>query len=206
MTTASPRLHLSALLVFAVVLAWSAIAPRDYFTWILEVAPALAGAALLAWLYPRWRLTPLVLLLVLAHALILMVGGHYTYAEVPLFSWIRDLGFGSRNNYDKLGHFAQGFVPALIAREVLLRHAVVRGRGWLAFVVICICLAISAVYELIEWLTAVAAGGESEAFLGTQGYVWDTQTDMALALLGAVCALLVLTRWHDRQLGNLSRS
>ena len=202
---ASPRLHLAALLVFTVVLAWSAVAPLDYFTWILEVFPALLGAALLAWLYPRWRLTPLVLLLVLLHAIILMVGGHYTYAEVPLFSWIRDLGFGARNNYDKLGHFAQGFVPALIAREVLLRNAVVRGRGWLAFIVVCICLAISAVYELIEWLTAVAAGGESEAFLGTQGYVWDTQTDMAMALLGAVCALFFLARWHDRQLGDLRR-
>lgn len=202
---ASPRLHLAALLLFVVVLVWSAVEPLDYFTWILEVFPALLGAALLAWLYPRWRLTPLALVLVLLHAIILMVGGHYTYAEVPLFSWIRDLGFGTRNNYDKLGHFAQGFIPAIVAREVLLRNAVVRGRDWLAFLVGCICLAISAVYELIEWLTAVLAGGESEAFLGTQGYAWDTQSDMALALLGAVCALLFLARWHDRQLGTLSR-
>ncbi|OGR33061.1 MAG: hypothetical protein A2005_00815 [Desulfuromonadales bacterium GWC2_61_20] len=202
--SASAKLHLFVLLVFVVVLIWSAILPFDFFTWLLEVFPALVGAALLARLYPRWRLTDLALVLVLVHAVILMVGGHYTYAEVPLFSWIRDLGFGTRNNYDKVGHFAQGFIPAIVAREVLLRNRVINGRSWLAFVVVCICLAISAFYELIEWLVAVLAGAESEAFLGTQGYVWDTQTDMALALFGAVCALIFLSRQHDRRLAALA--
>lgn len=203
---ASAKLHVGVLATFLAILIWSAIRPFDYFTWVLEVFPALAGAVLLAWLYPRWRLTSLVLVLVLIHAIILMVGGHYTYAEVPLFDWLRDLAGGSRNNYDKLGHFAQGFVPALVAREVLLRNQVVNGRAWLAFIVVSICLAISAVYELIEWLTAVMAGAESESFLGTQGYVWDTQSDMALALFGACCALLVLGRWHDRQLASLAKA
>lgn len=200
----SAKLHLFVLLVFVVVLVWSAILPFDFFTWLLEVFPALVGAALLAWLYPRWRLTDLTLVLVLAHAVILMVGGHYTYAEVPLFSWIRDLGFGTRNNYDKLGHFAQGFIPAIVAREVLLRNGVVNGRRWLAFIVVCICLAVSAFYELVEWFVAVLAGGESEAFLGTQGYVWDTQTDMGMALLGAVCAVVFISRLHDRRLAVLA--
>lgn len=201
----SGKLHATILTIFLIVLIWSAIRPFDYFTWLLEVFPALFGAALLAWLYPRWRLTPLVLTLVLIHAIILLVGGHYTYALVPLFDWLRDLTGGARNNYDKLGHFAQGFIPALVAREVLLRNRVVAGKAWLAFLVVCICLAISAVYELLEWLTAVLAGAESEAFLGTQGYVWDTQSDMAYALFGAICALVCLSRLHDRQLASLAQ-
>jgi putative membrane protein len=169
-------------------------------TWVLEVTPALVGLVVLAWTWRSWPLTPLLYALILGHCVILMVGGHYTYAEVPLFDWIRDLLHQSRNNYDKLGHFAQGFVPAIIAREILIRKAVVNGRGWLNFIVVCICLAISAFYELVEWWVAALSGDSASAFLGTQGYVWDTQSDMLMALLGAIAALLALSGVHDRQL------
>jgi putative membrane protein len=182
------------------VLVWSGIEPKDRLTWVLEVAPAVIGLIVLTATRRRYPLTPLAYTLVLVHAVILMVGGHYTYAEVPLFDWISEALDHGRNNYDKLGHFAQGFVPALLAREILLRTGVVRGRGWLNYVVVTSCLALSALYELLEWLAAELTGEAAEAFLGTQGYVWDTQSDMALALLGAVLALLLLSRLHDRQL------
>jgi len=188
------------LAIFLLVLGWSAIAPRDRLTWWLEVAPALLALIVLALSRRRFPLTPLLYVLILLHAVILMVGGHYTYAEVPLFDWLGEIMGWQRNNYDKLGHFAQGFVPALVAREILLRRQVVRGRGWLRFIVISICLAISAFYELIEWWVALLSGTAAEAFLGTQGDVWDTQSDMAWALAGAVLALLGLERLHDRQL------
>ncbi len=191
------------LLIYFAVLLWSAIGPKDRFTWFLEVLPALIGLAVLAATWRRFRLTPLAYLLILIHCLILMVGGHYTYAEVPLFDWLRDAAGGARNNYDKLGHFAQGFVPAMIARELLLRLEVVKGRRWMNFLVACICLALSAFYELIEWWVALASGEGAEAFLGTQGYIWDTQSDMALALAGAILALALLSRLHDRQLAPL---
>lgn len=188
------------LLVFSVVLIWSAINPADYFTWLLEVLPAIIGLLVLLATRKSFPLTPLVYVLILVHCIILMVGGHYTYAEVPLFDWIRD-SFGLvRNNYDKVGHFAQGFIPAMVAREILVRKQVVLVRSWLAFLVVCFCLAFSAFYELIEWAVAVASGGSAEAFLGTQGYIWDTQSDMGFALIGAVSALLLLGRLHDRQL------
>ncbi|MDX1594231.1 MAG: DUF2238 domain-containing protein [Gammaproteobacteria bacterium] len=186
--------------VYVAVLVWSGIDPRDRPTWVLEVAPAAIGLVLLAATRRRYPLTPLAYLLVLVHAVILMVGGHYTYAEVPLFDRIAEWLGHTRNNYDKLGHFAQGFVPAVLAREILLRNGVVSGRGWLNYVVITTCLALSAFYELLEWLAAEVSGEGAEAFLATQGYVWDTQTDMALALLGAICALVLLGRLHDRQL------
>ena len=190
------------LLVFAVVLVWSAINPADYFTWFLEVLPAIIGLLVLLATRKSFPLTPLVYALILIHCVILMVGGHYTYAEVPLFDWIRD-SFGlARNNYDKVGHFAQGFIPAMVAREILIRKKVVLVRSWLAFLVVCFCLALSAFYELIEWAVALASGESAEAFLGTQGYVWDTQSDMGFALVGAVSALLLLGRWHDHQLRN----
>ena len=189
---------------FCIVLAWSAIAPHDYFTWFLEVAPALFGVVLLAATYRRFRLTPLTYVLILIHCIILMVGGHYTYAEVPLFDWIRDLWELERNNYDKVGHLAQGFIPAVIAREILVRTNAVKAGGWLHLFVISFCLAISALYELIEWWVALLTGESAEAFLGTQGYVWDTQSDMFLALLGAVLALLLLSRVHDRQIEALT--
>jgi len=191
--------------IYAVVLIWSGINPKDYFTWLLEVLPALIGFIILAATYSRFRLTPLSYLLILIHCIILMVGGHYTYAEVPLFNWIRDSFGMERNNYDKIGHLAQGFIPAIITREILLRKEVIKHKSWLIFIVICICLAISAFYELIEWWAALLSGAAAEAFLGTQGYVWDTQSDMGLALVGSVLALIVLSKVHDRQLGKLPK-
>lgn len=191
------------LLVFFAVLAWSAIRPKDYPTWLLEVAPALAGLVVLVLTRRRFPLTGLAYLLVLVHSVILMVGGHYTYAEVPAGEWLREAFDLGRNDYDKLGHFAQGFVPAILAREVLVRLAVVNGRRWRNFLVVCVCLAISAVYELVEWLVALLSAQAAEAFLGTQGYVWDTQSDMAWALGGALLALVLLGRSHDRQLARL---
>ena len=189
------------ILIYLAVLVWSVIHPKDLPTWFLEVFPALIGAALLAFTYRSFRLTPLLYGLILIHCIILMVGGHYTYAEVPLFDHL----FGAtRNNYDKLGHFAQGFVPAVLAREILIRKQVVKGGGWLKLFVVSICLAFSAFYELIEWWVAIASGAGATAFLGTQGYIWDTQSDMAFALVGALCALAVLSRVHDRQIRRLA--
>jgi putative membrane protein len=190
--------------VFAVVLAWSAVGPHDYLTWWLESTPALVCALVLLLTRRRFPLTPLAYLLLLAHCAILFVGGHYTYAEVPAFDRIRDLLGSERNDYDKLGHFAQGFVPALVAREILVRNRVISGRAWLAFLVTCFALALSALYELIEWGAAVALGSGADDFLGTQGYVWDTQSDMGCALLGALCALSLLSRIHDRQISALA--
>jgi putative membrane protein len=192
-------------LIFLSVLAWSAIQPRDYLTWALEVAPAVAAFALLLLTRRRFPLTPLAYGLILAFAIILMVGGHYTYAEVPLFDVIKE-SFGlQRNNYDKLGHFAQGFVPAIVAREILIRNAVVEKRWWLSAIVVAICLAVSAFYELIEWWVALLSQEAAAAFLGTQGYVWDTQSDMFYALAGACLALLTLAPLHDRQIALLEQ-
>jgi len=191
------------LAAFLAVLVWSLIRPHDYFTWFLESFPALIGIIIVVALRHRFPLTPLLLTLLTIHAIILMVGGHYTYAEVPLFDWIRAHWHLARNDYDRVGHFVQGFVPALIAREVLIRRRIVLGRGWLAFIVVCICLAISATYELLEWRVAVATGSAADAFLGTQGDPWDTQKDMATALVGAVAALLLVSRWHDREIARL---
>jgi len=189
--------------VFIAVLAWSGIDPHDYPTWILEVSPAIGAALVLLVTRRRFPLTPLAYGLILVHAVILMVGGHYTYAEVPLFDWIRDAAGQARNNYDKLGHFAQGFVPALVAREVVIRLDVFRAAGWRNFFVVCLCLAVSAFYELIEWWVALLSEEAAESFLGTQGYAWDTQSDMAWALAGAILALVLLGRVHDRQLARL---
>ena len=189
------------LAVFMLVFAWSAIRPADTPTWILEVAPAVIGLLVLLATRKSFPLTGLVYSLILLHCIILMVGAHYTYAEVPLFDWIQDMFGQTRNNYDKLGHFAQGFIPAMVAREVLIRKDVITGRAWLNFLVVCFCLALSAAYELVEWAVAEMTGGSAEAFLGTQGYIWDTQSDMAFALTGAVAALVLLSRLHDRQLG-----
>ena len=188
------------LIIYSSVLIWSGINPKDYFTWLLEVFPALIGLIILAATYNKFRLTPLTYTLILIHCIILMVGGHYTYAEVPLFNLIRDTFGMARNNYDKIGHLAQGFIPAIIAREILTRKKVVLLKGWSNFIVICICLAISAFYELIEWWAALLSGEAAEDFLGTQGYIWDTQSDMGLALLGAIASLLLLSRLHDKQM------
>jgi len=193
------------LIAGVVCLAISAIAPHDYFTWVLEVFPILLGVPTLIVTYRAFRFTPLVYRLLLVHALILMVGGHYTYAEVPLGFWLRDLFGFTRNHYDRIGHFAQGFVPALIAREILLRRSpLVRGK-WLFFIVTCICLALSATYEFIEWWTALATGEAAQAFLGTQGDPWDTQWDMFTALIGALTAQLILARLQDRQMARLRK-
>lgn len=189
--------------VFLSVLIWSAIGPADRMTWWMEVIPALAGFVILVATRNRFPMTGLVYTLILIHAIILMVGGHYTYAEVPLFDFIRDLFDLDRNNYDKLGHFFQGFVPALLAREILLRKNVVNGRAWLNLFIVSLCLAFSAFYELIEWWVAIATGDNAEAFLGTQGYVWDTQSDMALALVGAITSIILLSGIHDTQLQNI---
>jgi len=188
------------LAIFIAVFIWSSIKPHDYPTWFLEVLPAVIGLVVLFITRKSFPLTPLVYLLILVHCVILMVGGHYTYAEVPLFDWIRDTFGQTRNNYDKLGHFAQGFVPAMIARELILRLKLINGAAWGNFFIVCFALALSAFYELIEWWVALLSEEAAESFLGTQGYIWDTQSDMWLALLGAIAALLVLSRFHDKQL------
>jgi putative membrane protein len=200
------RLHIGLWLSLAVLLFWSAWHPKDLFTWFLEVVPVFIGSGVLLVLYPRFRFSRLVCWLLWAHAIVLMIGGHYTYAEVPLFNWIRDTFHLARNHYDRLGHFMQGFVPAMIAREVFVRKRIIQGRGWLFFLVVCVCLAISAAYELFEWLTAVATGTKAEAFLGTQGDPWDTQWDMAMALIGALVALAGLHRIQDRSIERLGGS
>jgi putative membrane protein len=203
---ASPRLPLAMLAAVAAVFAWSGIAPQERLTWFLEIAPLLAAIPLLWLTWRRFPLTPLVYVLIALHACILAVGGHYTYARVPLGFWAQDALGLARNHYDRLGHFAQGFVPAMITREVLLRLTPLRRGGWLFFLVTCVCLAISACYEFTEWWAALAGGEAAAAFLGTQGDVWDTQWDMFLALLGALTAQLALSRLQDRQLARLSAS
>ena len=192
--------------VFFAALAWSAWRPHDYGTWWLEVIPALVALLVLVVTRHSFPLTPLAYTLILVHALILMVGGHYTYAEVPAGNWLQEWMGGTRNNYDKLGHLAQGFVPAIIAREVLIRNHVIARRGWLGFIVVSICLAISAFYELIEWWVALSSEEAAESFLGTQGYVWDTQSDMFLALLGASAALILMSGLHDRQIAAMCKN
>jgi len=191
----------------AAVFVWSCINPREVATWWLEVMPVIVGVPLLVVTYRRFPLTPLVYVLIWLHAIILLIGGHYTYAEVPLFNWLRDTLAWSRNHYDRVGHFAQGFVPAIVAREVLLRTSPLRRGRWLFFLTCCVCLAISAFYELVEWWAALLTSPETgTAFLGTQGDVWDTQWDMFLALVGSVTAQLTLGRYHQAQLDRLGRS
>ncbi|MAD52753.1 DUF2238 domain-containing protein [Idiomarina sp. UBA3162] len=187
-------------LIFTSCLIWSAYHPNDPMTWWLEVLPALLGALLLAVTYRRFTFTRLVYGLALVHCVILMIGGHYTYAEVPFFDTLGDYFGWQRNNYDKLGHFAQGFVPAMIVREFVVRNHLIFGRLWQFVFITSFCLAFSAFYELIEWWVAVATGEGAEAFLGTQGYAWDTQSDMAFALIGATSALLLLSGIHNRQI------
>jgi len=185
---------------FLAALSWSVYRPFDYTIWLLEVFPALIAAAVLWFTRNRFPLTRLAYVLILLHCIILMVGGHYTYAEVPLGEWVQQLFDQSRNNYDKLGHLAQGFVPAIVAREVVIRLDVFNSAAWRNFFIACFCLAVAAFYEFIEWWVAIASGESAEAFLSLQGYVWDTQADMWTALVGAVSALVLLGRWHDRQL------
>ena len=197
------RLPAALLLGVAVVLVWSGIAPHDRTTWWLEVFPVLLAVPLLAATIARFPLTRLAYVLIALHAVVLMVGGHYTYAEVPLGFWVRDALYLARNHYDRLGHFAQGFVPAILVREVLLRKTPLRRGGWLFFLTTSVCLAISAIYEFIEWWSAVLGGHSADAFLGTQGDVWDTQWDMFICLIGALTAQILLARLHDRELARL---
>lgn len=195
--------------LLAPLTAWSWIAPHDRFTWWLEAAPVAVAAVLMVATRKRFPLSTLLIVLAWLHCAVLLVGAHYTYALVPAFDWLRDVTGGARNNYDKLGHFAQGFVPAILAREIFLRTSPLHDRGdgrpsrWLGFVVMSVCLAFSAFYELVEWWVAELSGEGAESFLGTQGYAWDTQSDMALALIGAVCALVALARMHDRSLAKV---
>ena len=201
----SKHWHLALLGSFLLILLWSVIYPRSYFIWILEVFPAIVGAIVLVAIYPKVKLTMLLYCLIWLHALVLILGGHWTYAEMPLFNWLRDEYGLARNYYDRLGHVMQGAVPAIIAREILLRKGVVNGMGWLFFIVTCICLAVSAFYEFIEWWVAVFSGTAAEDFLATQGDIWDTQWDMFMALCGAIASQLLLARWHDRQLAAFGR-
>jgi putative membrane protein len=186
-------------------LVWSAIRPHDYFTWFLEVAPVLIGLPIVLLTYRRFPLTTLLYSLLSIHACILIIGGHYSYAEVPLFNWLRDHYHLTRNHYDRVGHFAQGFVPAILTRELLIRRSPLSQGKWLNFLSFSVCLAFSAFYELIEWWAALASGDASTAFLGTQGDPWDTQWDMFLALVGASISLILLSRFHDRALARLLR-
>lgn len=199
----TPRLLIILALIVATALIASGISPADRLTWWLEVAPVLIAAPLLAATWRRFPLTPMLYVLIAVHALVLILGARYTYSHVPLGFWIQDLLELARNPYDKIGHLAQGFVPALIAREILLRGGFVTGRRMLGFLVVCVALAISASYELIEWWAALLMGQGAHEFLGTQGDEWDAQADMFFALIGAVVALLTLGRLHDRQIAAL---
>lgn len=182
------------------VFVWSGIGPHDRFTWVLEVLPAILGAVLLAFTYRKLHYTDVLCVLVWLHAIILMIGGHYTYARVPLFDWIRDAFHLSRNHYDRVGHFMQGFSPAIIAREVLLKRSPLKPGRWLFFITTCIVLAFSAFYELIEWWVSLATGEAGNAFLGTQGDIWDTHWDMFMCLIGVLTSQMLLSGVHDRQL------
>jgi putative membrane protein len=195
-----PRSHLGLLLAVTVVIVWSGWRPYDRFTWWLEASPAIAGIAILVATYRRFRLTTLCYVLIALHMCVLCVGGHYTYARVPAFDWLRNIFDWDRNHYDRLGHLMQGLVPAIIAREVLIRLDVIRQTRWLPFLIVSICMAISAFYELLEWWAALISGSAADDFLGGQGDVWDTQSDMCLALIGATSALLFLSYFHDREL------
>ena len=192
------------LVIFFAALIWSAINPKDYFTWFLEVVPALIGLLVMALTYKKFPLTPLLYTLILLHSIVLMVGGHYTYAEVPLFDSFKEWFGFARNNYDKVGHFMQGFVPVMVAREIVIRKNVFKSKGWMNFFIVSFVLAFSAFYELIEWAVAEMSGEDAEAFLGTQGYVWDTQSDMAWALFGSLVALALLSSYHDKLLKSKS--
>ncbi|HVZ80019.1 MAG TPA: DUF2238 domain-containing protein [bacterium] len=200
-----PTSHLLLLTGVLIVALWSVVHPHDLFTWSLETFPAFIGLAVLAATYRRFPLTILAYSVIAVHCVILFVGGHYTYAEVPLFDWIRDTFHLARNDYDRVGHFWQGFGPAIVAREVIIRTSPLKKGKWLFFLVMCFCLALSAAYELLEWRVAVGTGSAADAFLGTQGDPWDTQEDMATAWFGALMALWLLPKVHDRQISALPR-
>ena len=199
----SARLHWFLLLSGLAVLAWSGVYPRDRLTWVLETFPAMIGAVVLVATYRRFRFSNLAYVMIWVHAVILMLGGHWTYAQMPLFNWLRDTFHLARNYYDRVGHIAQGFVPAILARELLLRTSPLRRGKWLSTIVVCICMAISATYEFIEWWSSLLLGQSADAFLGTQSDTWDTQWDMFMCLVGAILALLTLRGAHDRSMREL---
>ena len=198
------KFHLILLVMLLSILIWSVIEPKDLFIWFLEVLPVIIGVAVLIYIYPKYRFSNFIYVLITIESIILIVGGHYTYAEMPIFNWIRDTFDLSRNYYDRLGHFMQGFIPAMIAREIIIRNKVINKKKYLSFIVICICLAISASYELIEFVVAKLTGNAADAFLGTQGDVWDTQWDMLMALIGSVTSLSLFSRYHDKKLTQLN--
>ena len=192
------------IVLFLIGLLLSAIQPKEYFTWFLEVLPAILGFFILMFTFKKFQFTNYTYFFIILHSIILFIGGHYTYAEVPLFEWIKETFEQSRNNYDKIGHFAQGFVPAMIIRELFIRKKVVANTSYFNFIIVSICLAISAAYEWIEWWVSISTGEGGDAFLGTQGYVWDTQSDMFLATIGAVCMVSFFSKSQDVSISKIS--
>ena len=178
----------------------SGINPHDYFTWFLEIFPVIIGGGILIFTFKSFKFTDLTYIMIIIHCFILFIGGHYTYAEVPVFEWIKEVFHQSRNNYDKVGHFAQGFIPAFIIREIFIRKQVIPQVSWRDFLIVCTCISISAFYEFLEWFVAVFSGESAEAFLGTQGYVWDTQSDMLFATIGAISMLVFFGKWQKSQI------
>lgn len=193
------------IVIYLVVLIWSAINPKDLLVWFLEVVPALIVGAILAITYKRFRLTNLLYFFILIHCMILMVGGRYTYAEVPLFDYLKEVFDSSRNNYDKVGHFMQGFTPALAMREVIIRKKIINGDGWRSFLIVSSCLGFGAFYEILEWWVALAIGEDADKFLGTQGYIWDVQSDMFFALIGSIMAIWSVAKFHDKQIKEIAK-
>lgn len=188
--------------LFLFGLVVSAFQPHDYFTWFLEVFPAIIGFFVLIFTFSKFQFTYFTYCFILFHCYVLFIGGHYTYAEVPIFNWIKEIFHQSRNNYDKVGHFMQGFVPAMITREIFIRNNIISNKGWLAFLSVSVCVTISVVYEFLEWFVALGTGESADAFLGTQGYVWDTQSDMLYATIGAISMVLFLGKWHKKIIDN----
>lgn len=197
--------HLVLIILFFAGLIISAIKPHDYFTWILEVFLAIIGFIILVITYKRFRFTYFTYVMILLHCYVLFIGGHYTYALVPLGDWVRDAFHQTRNNYDKLGHFFQGFVPAMIVREIFIKADIIKKKDWMPFLIICVCGTISLLYELLEWLVSVTSGSSGDSFLATQGDIWDTQSDMLFALIGAICMLLFVSKILDKQIAKMQR-
>jgi putative membrane protein len=195
--------HWLLVILFFLGLVISAMHPHDYFTWILEVFPGILGLIILIITYRRFQFTYLTYVAILLHCYILFVGGHYTYAQVPLFNWVRDIFHQSRNNYDKLGHFFQGLVPAMIVREIFIRTHVFEKKTWIPFLTVCVCSTISMLYEFLEWFVSVSSGSSGDSFLGTQGDIWDTQSDMLFAMIGAICMVTLLSNWQNREIAKM---
>ncbi|MCR8560080.1 DUF2238 domain-containing protein [Mucilaginibacter sp. BJC16-A38] len=193
------KYYLLIILFFAALIG-SAINPHDYFTWILEVFPAIISFFILLFTFKNFRFTYLTYCLILVHCCILFIGGHYTYALVPAFNWIRDVFHQGRNNYDKLGHFAQGFIPAFIVREIYIRKNIIQKKSWIPFLTVVVCMSISMCYEFLEWFVSVSSGSSGDSFLGTQGDVWDTQSDMLFATIGAICMVTLFSGLQDKKI------